>query len=479
MECVFVYPHQLFERHPALKKERPVFLIEDPLFFKDASYPVNFHKQKLVLHRASMNAYHEELSLKEYKVTRVEFSSSLNYLNGIQTIHVADLDDDMLERRLKKEAQKRGIHLIFYDTPAFLSPRSFLEEQLAGEKLPLMASFYMAQRKRLRILMEGNKPFGGKWSFDAENRKKLPASLPLPGPPPFLRSPHLEEALQYIQKHFSANLGVVESFVFPFTREQAKESLRGFLDKRFSLFGLYQDALDIHSSYMFHSLLSSSLNIGLLTPYEVVQEALKCNVPLNALEGFIRQIIGWREYVRGAYLFRGVEMRNRNFFNHRNRLSAKFYEGKTGLDPLDRLIERLNKTAYAHHIERLMVIGNLMLLLEIDPHEVYRWFMEYFIDAYDWVMVPNVYGMSQYADGGLMTSKPYFSSSNYIKKMSNYPEGSWTSIWDALFWRFVYKNRDILLANPRLSMMVKQLEKKENLKDLLKTADAFQTALLA
>jgi deoxyribodipyrimidine photolyase-related protein len=222
------------------------------------------------------------------------------------------------------------------------------------------------------------------------------------------------------------------------------------------------------------------LNIGLLTPGEVVAETLafsrKRRVPLNSLEGFLRQVIGWREFMRAVYL--GVEKKQRrmNFWDHKRRLPLSLYSGETGLAPLDTVIRRINQNAYAHHIERLMILGNFMLLSEIDPNAVYRWFMEMFIDAYDWVMVPNVYGMSQYADGGLITTNPYISSSNYLRKMSDFPAGDWCAVWDGLYWRFVGKHRDFFLGNPRLlRVMIRQYEKMnpERRRGLLKAAEGF------
>lgn len=178
------------------------------------------------------------------------------------------------------------------------------------------------------------------------------------------------------------------------------------------------------------------------------------NIPINSTEGFVRQIIGWREFVRGIYLAKGVYARNRNFWGFTRSIPASFYTGTTGIEPVDDTIKKVLKTGYCHHIERLMVLGNFMLLCEFNPEEVYLWFMELFIDAYDWVMVPNIYGMTQFADGGLFATKPYISGSNYICKMSNYKKGAWSELWDSLFWRFIHTNLDFFQANPRSSMLV-------------------------
>ena len=208
----------------------------------------------------------------------------------------------------------------------------------------------------------------------------------------------------------------------------------------------------------------------LLSPKLIIDETIdfykKNNIPINSCEGFIRQIIGWREFIRGVYSVKGVQERTKNFWNFRNKIPICFYNCTTGIYPVDNTIKKINDSAYANHIERLMIIGNFMLLCEIDPDEVYKWFMEMFIDSYDWVMVPNVYGMSQFADGGLMSTKPYISGSNYILKMSNYKKGSWCEIWDALFWSFIDNKREFFIKNPRMRMMVSSYDKmKQSKKD--------------
>jgi deoxyribodipyrimidine photolyase-related protein len=205
------------------------------------------------------------------------------------------------------------------------------------------------------------------------------------------------------------------------------------------------------------------LNVGLLTPTEILDQAIafavENNIPLNSCEGFIRQILGWREFIRGVYEAKGTQERTTNYWKFKRKIPTSFWNGITGIPPVDNTIKKVLATGYCHHIERLMVLGNFMLLCEFDPDEVYRWFMELFIDAYDWVMVPNVYGMSQFADGGLMATKPYISGSNYLMKMSDYEKGDWQPIWDGLFWRFMNTHRDFFLKNPRLGMLVKTFDK--------------------
>src|SRR5690606_27559035 len=203
------------------------------------------------------------------------------------------------------------------------------------------------------------------------------------------------------------------------------------------------------------------------------------DIPLNSLEGFIRQIIGWREFIRGLYETVGRQQRTCNFWRFKRAIPESFYTGETGIEPVDTTVKKVLDTGYCHHIERLMILGNFMLLCEFDPDAVYQWFMELFIDAYDWVMVPNVYGMSQFADGGLMATKPYISSSNYILKMSHYKSAPWCEVWDGLYWRFIAKHQLAFIKNPRTSMMVKQLEKmdKQKKERLFNAADRFLNTL--
>jgi deoxyribodipyrimidine photolyase-related protein len=453
--AALIFPHQLFAEHPSLAPGRPVFLAEDPLFFgNDRHHPVAFHKQKLVLHRASVRAYADELRDHSVRIIGV-FQSELPA--DLTDLHIAEPHDFILEKRLRRFAAGRGITLHIHPTPAFLSPPEFLEEHIARRKKPFMATFYQAQRKRMGILVDADgNPEGGQWSFDEDNRKKLPKNHTLPESPYTPRNPHVEEAIAWVQEHFPENPGSTVNFRYPVTRADAKVWLEIFIEDRFAEFGAYEDAISTRHAFINHSVLTPALNIGLLTPQEIIDAALaKKGIPLNSLEGFVRQVIGWREFMHGIYRHRGVAIRNANFFGHTRPIPKSFYDATTGIPPIDRIIRQLHDEAYCHHIERLMILGNFMLLCRFDPDAVYKWFMEFFIDAYDWVMVPNIYGMSQFADGGTFTTKPYISGSNYVLKMSDEKPGPWTETWDALFWTFVADHEALFLKNPRSSMMAK------------------------
>jgi deoxyribodipyrimidine photolyase-related protein len=473
MEATLIYPHQLFARHPTVTKGRPVWLIEDPLFFgNDPHWPAAMHRQKLMLHRASMKAHAAELAAAGHTVHYIDVpdgssTGSAELLDQslpqtIRTIHLADPADEVLAKRIQRFARKRGIRVVHHDSPNFLSPPDFIEAHLATRKKPFMARFYEAQRKRMNILLENDgTPVGGKWSFDTENRAKLPKKHLPPPEPRCAANPFTREATTYVSGRFPGNPGSLNHFRWPVTRGDAEAWLDRFIDQRLENFGLYEDAISTGNAYIYHSAITPVLNIGLLDPQDVVDRVMEKSgtIPMNSLEGFIRQVIGWREFMRGIYQHRGTEIRNGNFWNFDRPLPRAFYDGSTAIPPVDRVIRQLLDDGYCHHIERLMVLGNFMLLCRIRPDDVYRWFMEMFVDSYDWVMVPNVYGMSQFADGGTFTTKPYLSGSNYILKMSDEAKGPWCQVWDSLFWAFIGDHTEFFLRNPRLSMMARNWEK--------------------
>jgi deoxyribodipyrimidine photolyase-related protein len=333
------------------------------------------------------------------------------------------------------------------------------------------------------VLIESGSPSGGKWTFDTENRRKIPASVYIPPLNTLPRTPFISEAIEYVEHNFEKNYGHADKFNYPVTRDQAVHWLESFLTERFVQYGIYQDAIVNGSSFLFHSVLTPALNIGLLTPDHILERTLDFarheDVPLNSVEGFVRQILGWREFIRGLYALESVHQRTRNVWNHHNSIPSCFWNGTTGIEPIDDVVNKVLKTAYSNHIERLMVIGNFMLLCEFHPNQVYEWFMTLYIDAYDWVMVPNVYGMSQFSDGGLMSTKPYISGSNYILKMSNYKKGEWCEVWDSLYWNFIEKHQEIFIKNPRMSMMVRQFHNMETSKKkrLRETREKFMSNL--
>jgi deoxyribodipyrimidine photolyase-related protein len=483
---VLIFPHQLFEDHPSIQKNNIIYLIEEFLFFKQ----YKFHKQKLVLHRSSMRFYQDYLKNKKYKVIYIESGDELSDIrkliphlkqNGIEEIHFADVADHWLDRRIKQSTEKAGIVNHEYQTPCFLNSKEGCAEYFSGKKKFSQTDFYIKQRKKLGILLdEDGSPAGGKWTYDADNRLKYPVAKKPPKVDFPLPNKYYKEAVTYVNKHFPNNYGKINKhFVYPNTFDESKKWFKQFLEKRFLEFGDYEDAIVANESILHHGVLTPMLNSGLLTPKYIIETTLnfsdKHKIPLNSVEGFIRQIIGWREFIRGVYETSGSYQRTKNYWRFKRKIPESFWNGTTGIEPLDITIKKVLQTGYCHHIERLMVLGNFMVLCEFDPDEVYRWFMELFIDAYDWVMVPNVYGMSQFADGGLMATKPYISGSNYLMKMSDYKKGDWQLIWDGLFWRFMDKHRKFFLSNPRLGMLVRTFDKmsEERKNTLLSAAENF------
>ncbi len=481
MLAALIYPHQLFANHPAIALADLCVLIEEPLLFTQ----YRFHAQKLALHIASMNCYKQLLQqqgkrvryIESHEITATADIAPILKEMGVTQVQFVDPNDDWLQKRLTQSLDAVGIEWIQLDDPHFLTPTTVFDEFAANRDKLSFADFYRMQRQRLGLLLdERGRPLGGKWSHDAANRKKLPRSIDIPQIAWPESDPVVADAQTEVSNRFPGAFGNVESFRYPITTEQAVAGLNDFLDHRFAQFGEYEDAIDCDEAFLFHSVLTPALNIGLLSPQQVIDAALERadDVPLNSLEGFVRQIIGWREYMRGVYRIHGKKQRSGNFWQHDQSMPKSFYDGTTGIEPVDTVIHRVLKHAYCHHIERLMILGNFMLLCEIGPNAIYQWFMELFIDAYDWVMVPNVYGMSQHADGGLITTKPYISGSSYVLKMSRFPKGSWCPIWDALYWRFIHKHQEFFAANPRMSVMTAQCRKMGTKLDThLKTAETF------
>ena len=483
-EATVVYPHQLFQENPALAVDRPVILAEDPWFFKR----FRFHAQKLVLHRASMRRYRDHLAARGFRVEYIEaadLDTSTDLIvqlarKGISEIHLCDPLETGLIEEIEKACSMQGVKLVTYESPMFLCTRDYLAEFYRGGRRFYLTEFYIAQRKRLGILLEQDgKPVGKRWTFDTLNRESLPKDFPIP--PVWHPEPneYVHEAISYVEEHFPGTYGNDTPFLWPVTFEDANRWFEDFLVNRLASFGRYEDAIHRNEPVLFHSALSPLLNIGLLTPENVVAATLayakEYEVSVGSLEGFIRQITGWREFMRGIYIIKGVEQRKSNFFEHTRAIPDSFYTGTTGIAPVDDSIKKLLNHAYTHHIERLMILGNFMLLSGFEPDGVYQWFMEMYIDSYDWVMVPNVYGMSQYADGGLITTKPYISGSNYILKMSNYTKGNWCPVWDGLYWSFIHRHFDTLKQNQRMNMVVNLLQKMdaEKLRGHLEVANRF------
>lgn len=453
-------------------RDSPVFMAED----LGLCTHVRHHQQKLVLFLAAMRSHAAALRAAGFEVDYrdLDHGGERPYeeklleavrASGADTLVHFEIEDRFFETRIVAFARKHGLRRQVLSSPMFLCPRAIFADfiERAGEH-PRMADFYRGERRRLGVLVDGRgKPIGGKWSFDADNRKRLPRGVT----PPSVTWPEPDatarEVVDLVSTRFDDHPGDAQAFRWPTTRDQALAWLDEFVTQRLVGFGTYEDALSTRTATLHHSLLAPLLNMGLLTPNEVLDRVLAVageqQVPLNDLEGFVRQLIGWREFVRGIDRHFGAWQEEGNFWDHRRRLGPAWYDATTGIPPLDDAIRTALETGWAHHIQRLMVLGNLMTLCEIEPRAAWRWFMELFVDSSDWVMGPNVYGMALYSDGGLFATKPYLCGANYLLKMSDYPRGDWCDVVDGLYWRFIARHRDFFAAQPRLAVMPRTLDR--------------------
>ena len=497
MQVQLVFPHQLYEQSEIGIGGGDFYIIESDLFFLQ----YQFHQQKLLFHRASMKYYTQLLTQKGYhchyinaKDPNATIATLVSALKskGVQKIKLYDPCDYLLDQQIKKAGKQYSIEIVYTPSPNFLNNQPESEVLLGNKKTFFQTSFYTEQRKQRNILIEPDgSPIGGQWSFDAENRKKIPKNTRIPGIHFFDTNEYIEEAKQYVKVNFKNNPGQSDApfntgkkdVYYPVTHADAKNAMNLFIAEKLDQFGIYEDAMVVAEKTLFHSVLSPLINVGLIQPADFLNALLeayqKGNAPINSIEGIIRQIIGWREFVQLTYRKIGSQQRTKNFWGFTKKMPPSFYDGTTGIAPIDISIKKLLESGYNHHIERLMVLGNFMLLCEIAPDAVYQWFMEMYIDAYDWVMVPNVYGMSQFADGGMITTKPYICGSNYLMKMGDFPKGEWQAIWDGLFWRFLSKQRVVFAKNPRWAMLLSTWDKmpEEKRANHLKNAEQFLKAL--
>ena len=468
MEVNLIFPNQLFRDGVLINNSNKTFLIEEFMFFRY----FKFHKQKILFHRMSMKKYESFLKSKNIDVEYVDSCEEISDIRlfldkkqSIKSINIYDPEDNWLEKRIIKACSKNNIKVNVYENQLFITKKIELDSFFRADKKKFFqTSFYKSQRLKFNILMEGRKPEGGKWTYDDMNREKYPKDKTPPNINYVEANDDYESAKCYIEKNFNLNPGKLnKDKIYPYDFSTADSWFEAFLIERYDEFGPYEDAVVKEKSVLNHSVLSPIINSGLLNPKLIMEKSVKFyndnDIRLNSCEGFIRQIIGWREFIRGVYIAKGSEERTKNFWGFKRKIPKSFYDGTTGIEPLDDTIKKINNSAYANHIERLMIVGNFMLLCEFDPDDVYKWFMELFIDSYDWVMVPNVYGMSQFADGGLMSTKPYISGSSYVLKMSNYKKGEWCPIWDSLFWNFINNQRDFFITNPRMRMLVSTYDK--------------------
>ena len=475
-----VLGNQLFPaKYYDLKK--PFFMCEDV----DLCTHFKYHKHKIIFFLSSMRHFANELESKKADINYFELEKKPQFFKSlkktikdkkIKKISLYEIEDKFFEKAIVDFCKKEKIELEIKTSPMFLQTRDSFREYLKSVKKPFMKSFYENWRKETGVLMEKEKPVGGKFSFDAENRKKIPKKYQvIASRLKNTKDDLTEDVKKLVDKHFSDHPGDSKNFWMAVNRKEVLKRFNSFMDEKLELFGDFEDAIDQRDPFLYHSVLSPYINIGFITPDEVIKKIESSKAPLNSKEGFIRQVAGWREFMRGIYQEYSEVQDEENFFKHQNKLTKDWYQGTTGIDPLDDAIKKADELGYCHHIERLMVLSNIMLLCQIHPQDVYKWFMEMFVDSSDWVMAPNVFGMAQFSDGGIFATKPYISGSNYIIKMSHYKKGDWSEIVDGLYWKFIERNRDFFAKNYRMSMMVKLLDKMDKSKKqaIFSAADKF------
>lgn len=454
-------------------KENDIILMCE--VYDEATY-VKHHKKKIAFLFSAMRHFAEELKSEGFKIlySKLDDADNAGSFKGEVKRAIGQSNFDKIiitfpgEYRVFQDMQgwadEFKLPVEIREDTRFLCSIAEFENWAEGRKELRMEYFYREMRKKYNILMEGDKPKGGQWNYDSENRKPPKGGLSVPAPYRAKLDDITQESIDLVAKKFDDHFGDLQPFYFAVTREQALYALQKFIDERLETFGDYQDAMIQDEAWMFHSHLSFYINCGLLNPLEVVKKAEQAfeegTVPLNAVEGFIRQIIGWREYIRGIYWMKMPSYSDENFLKAKRNLPWLYWSGETKMNCLRQCVLETKRNAYAHHIQRLMVLGNFALLAGIEPKQVHEWFLIVYADAYEWVELPNVLGMILYADGGTLGSKPYAAGGNYMNKMSDYckncsykvskKNGPDACPFNYLYWDFFIRHEDVLKGNHRL-----------------------------
>ena len=482
----FILGDQLTPTVSALRGARPGDIILMAEVADETTY-VSHHRKKIVFILGAMRAFAEELRALGFKVDYVKLDDPANtgsFTSELQraiTRHRPAQIAATLAGEHRVVAMQRswsditGLPVELLEDDRFICSHADFERWASGRKQLRMEYFYREMRRRTGLMMDGDKPEGGRWNFDAENRKPAARNLFVRRPIVFAPSSQTQAVIEMVARRFPKGFGSLEDFGFPVTRVEAEHARDDFLVKALPRFGDFQDAMLADEPFLYHSVLSPCLNVGLLDPLEMCRRAeleyRAGRAPLNAVEGFIRQILGWREYVRGIYWREGPDYLTRNALHATRDLPPFYWTGETDMRCMRETIGQTITHAYAHHIQRLMITGNFALLAGLDPRQVHAWYLAVYADAYEWVEAPNTIGMSLFADGGLLGSKPYAAGGAYINRMSDYCGGCRYKVtektgpeacpFNYLYWDFVSRNQALLARNPRTSQVARAWAKLE------------------
>ena len=452
----------------------------------EAEY-VKHHPKKIAFIFSAMRHFADTLKASGWKVLYSKIDDPQNSHNIIGEILRYAEKVEANEVFVTKPGEWRLIELLeniplkvsIIEDDRFIASHAEFENWAHDKKALRMEFFYREMRRKTGLLMDGDKPTGGKWNFDQENRKSPPKEIITTEPSIFKHDEITEEVLALVNERYSSHFGEIYPFNYAVTPEDANIILDKFIHHSLPFFGDYQDAMMLNEPFLYHALISLYLNTGLLDPLETcrkVEEAfINGDAPLNAVEGFIRQIIGWREYIRGIYFLKGPGYTDQNYLKAKRKLPSFYWSGDTKMRCVSQAVLQTKNHSYAHHIQRLMVTGNFALLADVDPKEVHQWYLSVYIDAFEWVEAPNTLGMSQFSDGGLVASKPYISSGAYINRMSNYCKSCHYDVKDklgdracpfnALYWDFLIRHKEKFSSNPRMAQMYRNWERQdENMK---------------
>ena len=452
----------------------------------EAEY-VKHHPKKIAFIFSAMRHFADTLKASGWRVLYSKIDDPQNSHNIIGEVlrYAEKVEANELfvtkpgEWRLIELLENTPLKVSIIEDDRFIASHAEFENWAHDKKALRMEFFYREMRRKTGLLMDSDKPTGGKWNFDQENRKSPPKEIITTEPTIFKHDEITKDVLALVNERYSSHFGEIYPFDYAVTPEDANIILDKFIQHSLPFFGDYQDAMMLDEPFLYHALISLYLNTGLLDPLETcrkVEEAfINGDAPLNAVEGFIRQIIGWREYIRGIYFLKGPGYTDQNYLKAKRKLPSFYWSGDTKMRCVSQAVLQTKNHSYAHHIQRLMVTGNFALLADVDPKEVHQWYLSVYIDAFEWVEAPNTLGMSQFSDGGLVASKPYISSGAYINRMSNYCKSCHYDVKDklgdracpfnALYWDFLIRHKEKFSSNPRMAQMYRNWERQdENMK---------------